>query len=752
MPYPITSCASQLVNALRCATLLAAGLPVLLAASPAAAQSANACTIPFEEQRKLPPRDPSLPPIAPRAFELEAGKIRMNLEETGDTSMTGGVLIRSGERAVGADEAVYKSAQRALSVTGNVRYEGPQTQIGSSSADFDYGSGLINFANADFTIPKGNSRGNAGQLTIDELGQLRLKDVMYTTCPPGDPAWELRAGNISMNTQEGYGAARNVRLKFKGVPILYTPYLSFPIGNARKSGMLAPGIGSTGRSGTDINVPIYWNIAPNYDALLTPRLLTRRGMQMSTRFRYLTEHNRGQLDFEYLPNDKLTGTDRQLVTLQHKTLLDSGWRVSLDGRDASDSSYFEDLGGSLSAASTTHLDRSLRFDYAGDNWTLLGRVQDYQTIDTTIPDDLRPYQRMPQLLARGHWPDSRLGMNYKFDSELVYFNRDVGVTGWRFDATPLAELPLGNPGWFITPGVALEHTRYELNNTLPGEKKDPSRTLPISSLDAGLVFEKNISASRNWLHTIEPRILYVHVPYREQSDFPVFDTIMPDLNLVQLYRKNRFLGVDRVGDTDQVSIGITSRILQSNTGKQLVTATIGNALYLSSQGVALPGQTQSVNDSSDYIAEMGVHLFDKWNLNAGHQWSSGQSGTTQSQVRLQYRPAHNKLLNLEYRFRRDSLEQGDISWSWPLAQRWNFVGRYNYSLRDRATLERFFGLEYESCCWGLRLVTRRHISTRDGTVDSSIAFQLVLKGMTSVGDPADKLLERGILGYSPEID
>ena len=326
------------------------------------------------------------------------------------------------------------------------------------------------------------------------------------------------------------------------------------------------------------------------------------------------------------------------------------------------------------------------------------------------------------------------------------------MTGWRLNSAPQVELPIEKPGWFVVPAVTVDHTQYSLDNTAPGIDKDPSRTVPIASLDLGLHFERLMDSSDGRVQTIEPRILYVHVPHREQNDLPVFDTILPDLNLVQLYRKNRFLGVDRITDTDQLSIGVTSRILETSSGRELVSATIGQALYLSEQGVSIPGQPMSVDDTSDYIAEVRFLLYDNLNFDVGHQWSSGNSGTTQSEARLQYRPQTNKILNLAYRFRRDSLEQGDLSWSWPLSQSWNFVGRYNFSFRDQRPLEQFYGLEFESCCWGLRLVSRRFISTRDGTRDSSIGLQLVLKGMTSVGTAADKMLERGILGYSRDLN
>jgi LPS-assembly protein len=259
-----------------------------------------------------------------------------------------------------------------------------------------------------------------------------------------------------------------------------------------------------------------------------------------------------------------------------------------------------------------------------------------------------------------------------------------------------------------------------------------------------------MKGSEGRIQTIEPRLLYVHVPYEDQTTLPVFDTILPDLNLVQLYRENRFLGVDRIADTDQLSVGITTRIMETGSGRELMSATIGQALYLSNQTVTLPGQALATADSSDYIAELRFLIYDNLNFDVGHQWS--ETGTTRSEARLQYRPAGNKILNLAYRFRQGSIEQGDISWSWPLAQSWNFVGRYNYSIRDSRALEQFYGLEYESCCWGIRLVGRRFISTRDGTEDTSIGLQLVLKGMASVGTAADKLLERGILGYSDNLN
>jgi len=685
--------------------------------------------------------------------ELLAGRFDATLGPDPMASASGGVLLKRGDKLAGADSVRFDPSDRSLLLDGSVRFEDPRTQILSDSAEFAYDSGRILFRGAEFSLIDNNSRGAASELLINQAGELKLDDVSYTTCPPESPDWVLFADDIDLDTASGIGTARKIKLRFKNVPILYAPYISFPIGDARKSGVLTPEIGSTGRSGNEIRVPFYWNTAPNYDATITPRLLTDRGLQLQTEFRYLTEASEGIAIGQYLPDDSLVDDARSLLSLRHRTWFKSGWRNLIDFREVSDRQYFEDLGGSLSAATTTHLNRSVVFDYHTTSLSLFGRAQDYQTLDEAILPVDEPYRRLPQLVVNGDWPDRLGSLSFGVNAEVVNFDRDVGITGWRANVAPRLSLPLEIPGFYVKPAVEWDYTRYELDNTAPDAVTDPSRSLPIASLDTGVTFEREFmeGATTRRVQTIEPRLLYVYIPFRDQGDLPVFDTITPDLNLVQLFRKNRFLGVDRVGDTEQISAGITSRLLDLSTGRELLTATIGQTYYFDDRRVTLPGQTPDAFERSDYIAELRFLLYENLNFDIGHQWGPGETGTTRSEARLQYRPANDRILNLAYRFRRDSLEQGDLSWAWPITRQWNFVGRYNYSFRDREALEEFYGLEYESCCWGIRLVSRRFISTRDGTRDSSIGLQLVLKGMTAVGTAADKLLERGILGYSDSI-
>ncbi len=683
-------------------------------------------------------------------IEFLTGSLEARLGEDAGAELRGGVILRQGSRLAGAESADIDPLTKSLYLDGNVRYEDPATQILSSRAEFSYDAGLVKFTGAEFSLGAALARGSADALEVNQEGRLELDGVSYTTCPPGSEDWLLLADSIDLDTQTGIGTARGIKMRFKGIPILYAPYLSFPISDARKSGILTPEIGSSARSGSEIRLPVYWNIAPNYDMTFSPRYLGRRGVQLGTEFRYLTKRNSGAAYVEYLPDDDVVGEDRYLGRLNHRTEFSRQWLNRIDFVQVSDSQYFEDLGGSLSTTALTHLNRTLSFDYFSRHVRFTGQVQDWQTIDDAIVPEDDPYRRVPQLVFEGLWPLSRSGINFGVDAEVVNFDREVGVTGWRVNAVPELAWRLNGPGWFVTPAVAFDYAAYELSNTEPGADTAPTRSVPISSLDLGLVLERTVRRGE-WLATVEPRVLYVNIPFRDQSALPVFDTITPDLNLIQLFRKDRFLGPDRVGDTEQVSVGVTTHILRLDSGREILSATIGQNRYLSDRSVVLPGTNADTTESSDYIAEIRFRAWKNINFDFAHQWGTNGRGTQRSQARLQYRPASNRILNFAYRFRREALEQGDVSFSWPVARRWNLVGRYNYSFRDREALEQFFGVEYESCCWGVRAVTRRFISRRDGTRDTSIGLQLIFKGMASVGTAADRLLERGILGYSADI-
>jgi LPS-assembly protein len=635
-----------------------------------------------------------------------------------------------------------------VDVLGRIDIACPDVTVYGEDAHYDTDSETITFAGVGFDLPKRPARGSAEQVEITSESRLSLANALFTTCPPENVAWELSAREIELDANTGVGKARGVKLDFKGVPILYSPYFSFPIGDQRKSGFLTPEPSSSDRTGFDLTLPYYLNLAPNYDLLLEPRYMRKRGMQMGGDFRYLLPNSRGEFGFEYLPDDDETQTTRRYVNLRHESLfgMRDQWQLLTGVEEVSDETYFEDLGTSLSVTSQTHLNRFLDLNFFAPNWSLLTRFQNYQTIDPVLTDLERPYERVPQIVFGGRWGGRLVTLDSS--TELVNFDRNVGTTGWRLDSTQELSLRFARSGMFLTPAVAVRQTNYWVDDPLPGEDEMLTRGLPIGSLDMGLKLEREKTRGRrSWVQTLEPRLLYVRVPFEDQSNLPVFDTILPDFNLVQLFRKYQFVGPDRIADTDQLSFGVTTRLVDAANGRERLTATLGQTRYLDAQSVTLPGVTPTDTDASDYVAEVAIGIRDAWAFDVGYQWNSETSLTARTETRLEFRPKEDRLFGIGYRYRRDALEQGDLSLVWPVSQRWRVIGRYSYSFLDKERLEDFIGWEYEACCWRLRMVSRNYVSRRTGESDSSISLQLELKGLSQRVTAPDDLLDRGILGY-----
>ena len=676
-------------------------------------------------------------------LDITAGRVDLAREDGIDFFEQ--VSFRYGNRSISAERASFDRVTQRAEIHGTVTYQDPEVTVYGEDAQVDAQAQVITFSGGGFDLPRRPARGSAEEIRIQGDSTVSLQVVNFTTCPMERPDWELLARELEMDIDAGFGTARGVRLNFKGVPILAAPYMTFPIDDRRKSGLLTPEFSNRDRTGLDISIPYYLNLAPNYDMTIVPRYMQQRGPQVTTQFRYLLPGTQGQLDLEYLPDDAKVDLSRSYLNFDHETMFGEGWRVVANIQQVSDDNYFEDLGNSLSVASQTHLDRYVDISYRAARWSLLARMQDYQTIDPFIDAENEPYERIPQFVFAGRW--DRSIMRFSSDNELVRFDRSVGTTGWRMDLTEELGLAFSRPGMFLTPAVALRQTNYWLDDGLPGEKTEFSRTLPVASIDSGLSFERVAGMGGGWLQTIEPRMLYVHVPFEDQNGFPLFDTIEPTFNLVQLFRKYRYLGADRIADTDQLSFGVTTRLIDVSTGQEKLTGTLGQTRYLSAQGVTLPDQPAGAGEDSDYIAEVSISLHPTWSLGVDYQWDSKTNKTARSETRFQYRPQADRLLGFAYRYQDGLLEQGDISLVWPLGQAWRVIARTSYSFLDQKPLERFLGWEYESCCWRLRLIARRYISRRTGESDSSVTVQFQLRGFSDEGESPEQLLDRGILGY-----
>jgi LPS-assembly protein len=684
---------------------------------------------------------------------IEADDKDFRFDANGNAVISGNVVMRWGDKLIRADRLEYDAASQRAKLTGAVEFSDPGLKVRGSSGSYSPFLGA-QFEGAQFELPQSNARGAARSMQVDANGTVTLEDVSFSTCPVDAMDWEIKSRRIVLDTRARNGTGRGTSVEFKDVPLIYLPWMTFPIGPQRKSGFFFPSIGGSSRNGAEIELPYYWNIRPNMDFMAQPVYYGKRGVDLAGELRYLTRRQRGTLDFNFLPGDDIEGIDRTRVRLQHVAELPGDWRFRIDATDVGDSSYFEDFAHGPEGTSVPFTERIAEASYRNEHWNVRAQVQDFQTIDEDLAAEDRPYARTPRVLATGDWAtgDWAKGfgaIDYGFDAEFVNFERNLGVTGWRMDIAPRAGLDWSAPGFFVRPSAGYRYTQYSLKNEAPGTESSPTRSLPFASLDAGLVFERAAGSRGQRRMTLEPRALYLYTPFRDQSELPLFDTGLPDLNLVQLFRANRYVGADRVNDANQVAFGLTTRLFDADSGAQYLAASVGQSYYFEKPRVVLPDEPVATRDTSDFIAQVSLSAYKNWNVEAGIQWNPEDTRSERSQFRLQYRPDGGHVLNLAYRAQRDRLEQADVSGAWPIGNRWNAYARAVYSLRDSEMLERFAGFEYRACCWRLRAVARRAISNREGTQESSFYVQLELNGLASVGD-ADAFLEDAIRGYSPE--
>jgi LPS-assembly protein len=474
-------------------------------------------------------------------------------------------------------------------------------------------------------------------------------------------------------------------------------------------------------------------------------------VQLQGEFRYLEENFSGIDNLEYLPGDSLTQTDRYYANLKHQHRLGNGWSAGYSLEKVSDDQYFSELSTQIVTTSRINLPQQLNVDYADDTWRFNAIAQKFQTLDEIS----YPYERLPQMTLSGnkYYGD----VNANLYTQLVAFdtnkNAPIKPTGTRFTAYPSVSVPFNKPYGFITPKFGIHHTSYSLNN-VANNLESQQRTLPIFSLDSGLYFDRDFKiSSRDYSQTIEPRLFYVYIPERNQSDIPIFDTSESDLNFSTLFSENQFTGNDRINNANQLSFALTTRFIESSTGTQRLSASIGQRYYFADQKVALPGVDYRQSNSSDIIAGLNTHLKTNWNLDAFWQYNTDDSRPVRTTLTSRFNPEPGKTLNLSYSYRRDTstitpngINQFDISGQWPLGQGWYGIARTNYSLRENRIIETLAGLEYDAGCWQARSVIQR-VSTATADANYALFFQLELGGLASIGANPLAIIRRNIPGY-----
>jgi LPS-assembly protein len=716
----------------------------------------------------------------PRSFSAEEiDNTEISADHTqssndGSASLAGNVIIEKHLLHIEADNAYYDKKGDRLEVSGNVIIDTDTLSLhaGSGSVEMgptdNQGRSQATFKDIQFIIPDSNMKGKAKTIATNQNKdngnkQSTLKSATITSCSLIDPDWLISADEIWLDHDDEYGSADDVVIRFKSIPFLYTPYIEFPTSNKRRSGLLFPEFGTSSSRGAELAVPWYWNIAPNQDAVIEPRYMNKRGLELGGNYRFLTQSTTGVLGANYLHKDDITQQERYQLRYKQQTLITPRLLLDVNYLDISDSDYFNDFSNELGTTSQTYMNRNAALNYNLNDWQFRAVVQNIKAIDEDTPLNLRPYERLPQLTFFG---DSEVGKSpvyFTFDSEYVDFTHedDTKVTGARATIRPGLRLSLSGAAWFLEPAIKFSHTQYDVgtegNAMQPGTNVPVGNlSLPISSIDTGLFFERKLDSG--FIQTLEPRLYYLNVPFEDQSNTPLFDTSIPEFSTAQLFRDNRFIGGDRVGDANQLTVALTSRILDTSTGNEFMRATIGQIYYFEDRKVSIDN-TVDTAQQSDVIAELGT-AWGRWQSDIRLQWDTTNNELSQENYFLHYKSDDKHLFNIGYRKRLENrdidIEQTDTSFVFALTREYTSFARWNYSLKDHKNIDIIAGLAYDSCCWSIQLLGQRRIKNttaatiaNDDNYDNSILVQFVFKGIGSLsGSKARTTLKQSIYGYT----
>jgi LPS-assembly protein len=766
-------------------------------------------------------------------------------QEAQVATLAGDVVLRQGSMQVQAQEASLHQAENRGELNGDVRLRQNGALIVGDHAEIQLDTGEAQVDNAEYVMHKSNVRGSALYAKRAENAIIRLKDGTYTTCEPNSNSWEIKGNNITLNPATGFGTATNATLRVKDIPVFYTPYIYFPIDDRRQSGFLPPTVSSGGESGAMLVTPYYFNLAPNYDATLYPRFMTKRGTMIEGEFRYMTKSSEGTIGGAFLndqDNDRKLQTDakdtRYMINVQEKSGLDSRLSTQIDYTDISDPYYFQDLESDvLGVEKRDYLNQQGSVNWRGDNYTARLNLQGYELASVS---DITPYNRLPQITFNGALPYHPGGLSFAYETEAVRFQRDLQngdyadkdgnvtprldnnvqglarVEGDRLNLAPSMSLPLTWTYGFVTPKLKYVYTKYDLDLDSTGKDQiaaqDPTtralngtfnssedRSIPVFSVDSGLYFDRSTQwFGKNYRQTLEPRLYYLNVPYKDQSDIPIFDSGETTFNYASLFRDNRFVGTDRIGDENKLSLGITNRWIEDN-GFERQTFSIGEAVYFKDRKVQLPGidyatRQDATAGRSPYALEYAYRFNRDWRATSDFNWDPDSKKTRSGSAMMHYQPEDNpnKVVNAGFRYRNDQvrydqntgkwvvgggdlgtpgqpgyvkdyykIQQHDFSVIWPVVPQWNVISRWQYDYNRNRTLEAFGGFEYDNCCWKLRLIDRYFVDYDEFSQDVSqnekgdhgIFLQVVLKGLGGVvGQKVESFLTKGIQGYQERED
>jgi LPS-assembly protein len=700
-----------------------------------------------------------------------------------ETVVEGNAVLRRGDMVIKADRLEYDQSTDLAKARGNVLvnragnvYEGPLLEL-----QLDTFEGFFNEPRYYFF--KNEANGKADRVDFIDDKRAVIHNATYTTCrrlpgPSWMPDWILRANSISLDNDEDVGTAKGALLSFKGVPLLPIPYLSFPLSDKRKSGWMPPTLGLDNVNGAEVSVPYYWNIAPNRDATFTPTVMSKRGVNLGSEFRYLEVGYTGKLRLDYMPVDQLRDSQRWGLGYVHQgtlnnsltsRLTDGGMALNVNLNRVSDDNYWRDFSRNSSSLTQRLLPSDASLSWANGYFSSTLRTLKWQTLQDVTAPIIPPYDRLPQLATRYLRSDVN-GFDYSVDADYTQFQSDRTRTlqpnAKRVFSLLQVSQPWIAPGGFITPKLQLHAANYQFDAPLPANgATTASRVVPTFSLDSGLVFERDASYfGRSFRQTLEPRAFYVNTPYRDQSMLPNYDSGANDFNFASIWTENAFVGNDRISDSNLLTLGVTTRLLDPATGAEAGRFGLAQRLRFKDQNVTLPGGAPVADRLSDVLLGASVNWDPKWAFDSTVQFNPKTEQSVRATVGARYNPGNYRTVTAAYRYQRGISEQLDVGWQWPLNDlwgergqdlgagrgegegRWYSVGRLNYSLNERKLVDAILGFEYDAGCWLGRVVLER-LQTSTSTATQRIMFQLEFVGFTRLGVNPLKSLKDNIPGY-----
>lgn len=745
------------------AALGAIGLPVASQAPAQPAEQPADGKIILRGLKASPALMPN--PISEDEMPMYLGGDQMNLNPEGELVVQGRGVARRADAVLSAGYLRYNDKTSEVYARTNARLVQDGNVVVGPSMNYNFDTDIGEVESPEFWLSSGGT-GIGSKAVMTNRNEMTIDDVTYTGCPCPEPAWWITASEVNLNNEENEGVAWGSVLFFKGVPILATPYLNFPLRKERKSGFLAPTFGISSQSGYDMILPYYINIAPNYDATIDFRPMSKRGFQLGGEFRYLQSSFNGTLAGTYLEKDREAGRDRWLYSTQHAQSFGSGFYGGWDISSVSDDDYFKDFAIlAVNQASTTYLPRSGWLGWSNQYWQ--ARV-DYSTFQT-LGDITPQYNKVPALTLNG----SRYnygGFDLVMQNTAIWFDRpkdkfglQTGPNGQRYTSYPTISYPIVEPGFFITPKVGLHMTHYETTWQKGVNRPTTNdRMLPIMSVDAGLFFERDASYfGHDAIQTLEPRIYYLNVPYRDQSDFPVYDTALADFSLSQAFQENIYTGGwDRIANANQLTVALGSRYLGAATGEERAYVAVAQRFYFEDQRVTLPGEKPRTDTKSDYLISGAADITNTLSASLELQYNPYVDNWDRSQITARFNPKRAAAINLSYRYQRPETaqaqgqEQVSLSYQWPLTSKLYSVGRVDYSMVNKPQLEVYprvtqalAGLEYRGdCCWAARVIFQRY-AIDPTQVNNAVFFQLELSGLGRLGQDPLTLLGQSIPDY-----